>query len=49
MRTYRVYIWEVTNRVYTWEGTNGVYIQEVKDTRTIGSNDQTYLWYELIS
>ena len=43
-----------TDGVYRQEGTNGVYIQEGKewegkDTRTLRSNDKTYLWYDLIS
>ena len=44
-----VYIWEGMNGVYIWEGTNGVYILEGKYTKAIGLNDQTYLWYKLIS
>ena len=39
---------------YRQEGTNKVYIQEGterkgKDTRTVSSNNKTYIWYELIS
>ena len=45
IRTDGVYRREVTNIVYVQEGKE----REGKDTRTLRSNDKTYLWYELIS
>ena len=38
-----------TDGVDIQEGTVRVYILEGKDMRTIHLNDQTYLWYKLIS